>query len=87
MKNFINRTQVKAMTAVCSTKQEAQNVIARAKAVLADRSGQGALDTAIQVLIGIVLGALILGGLYLILNATVLPTITERIRDMFNYKG
>lgn len=42
---------------------------------------------AIQVLISIVLGALILGGLYLILNATVLPTITDRIKDMFNYHG
>lgn len=42
---------------------------------------------AIQILISIVLGALILGGLYLILNATVLPTITDRIKDMFNYHG
>jgi len=34
-----------------------------------------------------VLGALILAGLYLIINGTVLPTITERIKEMFNYKG
>ena len=76
MQNLINKVQVKTAAA-----------LVRAKAVLSNRSGQGALDTAIQVLISIVLGALILGGLYLILNATVLPTITDRIKDMFNYHG
>ncbi|EGW41469.1 DUF6133 family protein [Desulfosporosinus sp. OT] len=76
MQNLINKVQVKTAVA-----------IVRAKAALSNRSGQGALDTAIQVLISIVLGALILGGLYLILNATVLPTITDRIKDMFNYHG
>ena len=87
MKNFINKAQAKAMTTVYSTRTKAEGTLARAKATLSSRSGQGAMDTAIQVLIGIVLGALILGGLYLILNATVLPTITERIKEMFNYKG
>ncbi|ODA43186.1 DUF6133 family protein [Desulfosporosinus sp. BG] len=76
MQNLIYKVQVKTAVA-----------LDRAKAALSNRSGQGALDTAVQVLISIVLGALILGGLYLILNATVLPTITDRIKDMFNYHG
>lgn len=59
----------------------------RAKAVVSNRSGQGALDQMISVLIAIVLGALILGGLYLIINSTVLPELTRRIQDMFNYHG
>ena len=54
---------------------------------LTDRTGQGTLDVAITVLISIVLGALILAGLYLIVDDTVLPTITQRIKDMFNYGG
>ena len=33
------------------------------------------------------LGALILAGLYLIVDSTVLPTITQRIKDMFDYAG
>ena len=56
-------------------------------AALTDRTGQGTLDVAITVLISIVLGALILAGLYLIVDDTVLPTITQRIKDMFNYAG
>lgn len=39
---------------------------------LSDKSGQGALDTAIVVLISVVLGALILAGLYALLDDTVL---------------
>ncbi len=52
---------------------------------LRDNSGQGALDTAVVVLISIVLGALILAGLYALLDDTVLPTLTQKIQEMFNY--
>lgn len=79
MANFIRNTQVKAMTSIWTAKQKARE--------LADRTGQGTLDVAITVLISIVLGALILAGLYLIVDDTVLPTITQRIKDMFNYGG
>ena len=52
-----------------------------------DNSGQGALETAVTVLIAVVLGALILGGLYALIGDTVLPSLKERIQDMFNYTG
>lgn len=42
---------------------------------------------AIIVLISIVLGALILAGLYALIDDTVLPTLTKKIKDMFNYAG
>lgn len=87
MKNFMNKVQTRAISAVYSKKVQAQAVVEKAREVLSNTSGQGALDTAITVLISIVLGALILGGLYLILNATVLPQIQQRIQEMFNYKG
>ena len=54
-------------------------------AKVTDNSGQGALDTAVVVLISIVLGALILAGLYALLDDTVLPTLTQKIQEMFNY--
>ncbi|WP_353852766.1 DUF6133 family protein [Dehalobacter restrictus] len=87
MKIFMNKVQAKAMTAAYSAKARVADTLDRAKTTVSNRSGQGALDTAVSVLIAIVLGALILGGLYLIINGTVLPTITERIKEMFNYKG
>ena len=42
------------------------------KARLADNSGQGSVETAIQILIAVVLGALILAGLYALMKDTIL---------------
>lgn len=50
-------------------------------------AGEGYIDTAVKVLIAVVLGALVLAGLYAILNDTVMPTVTEKINEMFNYAG
>jgi len=38
-------------------------------------------------LIAVVLGALLLAGLYTLFGDTVLPTVTERVEEMFDYKG
>ncbi|MEG1578370.1 MAG: DUF6133 family protein [Oscillospiraceae bacterium] len=60
---------------------------AQAKAVLADNRAEGYIDTAVKILIAVVLGALLLAGLYALLGETVLPTLTQRIKEMFNYAG
>lgn len=52
-----------------------------------DNSGQGAVDTAVLVLISVVLGALILAGLYALLDGEVLPALSEKITEMFNYSN
>mgnify|MGYP000982301333 CR=1 FL=1 len=87
MRNFFKKAEIKVMGAYIGAKCKVQELGARAKDAVMNREGQGTLDVAITVLISIVLGALILGGLYLIVNSTVLPTITQKIKDMFNYKG
>jgi cytochrome c-type biogenesis protein CcmH/NrfG len=58
-----------------------------AKQVLTDRRGQATLDTAITILISVVLGALLLTGLYALFGNTIMPTVTQKIKDMFNYQG
>lgn len=60
---------------------------AQAKEVLADNRGETYIDTAVKVLIAVVLGALLLAGLYALLGDTVLPTLTKRIKEMFDYAG
>ena len=52
-----------------------------------DNAGEGYIDTAVKVLIAVVLGALVLAGLYAILNDTVMPTVTQKITEMFSYNG
>ena len=55
------------------------------KARLSGNSGQGSVETAIQILIAVVLGALILAGLYALMKDNILPTLTTKIQEMFNY--
>ena len=59
----------------------------RMKGVLANNSGENYVDTAVKILIAVVLGALLLAGLYALFGDVVMPTLTRRIQEMFNYAG
>lgn len=59
----------------------------RGRRILAANAGEGYIDTAIKILLAVVLGALLLAGLYALFGETVLPTLTQRIKEMFNYAG
>lgn len=52
---------------------------------LASNSGEGFVDTAVKILISIVVGALVLAGLYALFGDTILPTLSTKIKEMFNY--
>lgn len=54
---------------------------------LRDKSGESYVDTGIKILISVVIGALLLAGLYTLFNSTIMPTLTQRITEMFNYNG
>ena len=54
---------------------------------LRDKSGENYVDTGVKILIAVVIGALLLAGLYALFNTTIMPTLTERITNMFNYEG
>ena len=60
---------------------------AKIAGVLAQKSGEGFVDTALKILISVVIGALLLAGLYTLFKDTVLPTLTEKVRTLFNYQS
>ena len=71
-------------------KKAAQNVKAvavRAGMLMKDTKGENYVDTAVKILIAVVLGALLLAGLYALFGDVVMPTLTQRIQDLFNYAG
>ena len=71
-------------------KKAAQNVKAvavRAGMLMKDTKGENYVDTAVKILIAVVLGALLLAGLYALFGDVVMPTLTQRIQDMFHYAG
>lgn len=72
MKKFINK--VKSMF-TC------------AKAALSNNQGEGFVDSGVTILISVVVGALLLGGLYALFGDTILPSLTTKITDLFNYAG
>ena len=65
----------------------ALNEVMKVKGILNDTRGEGYIDTAVKILIAVVLGALLLAGLYALFGDVVMPTLVEKIRSMFNYAG
>lgn len=72
---------------VLKTKGQINSTAIKLRNVLRSQSGEGFVDTAIKILMSVVIGALILAGLYALFGNTILPTLTQRIKEMFNYAG
>ncbi len=72
---------------VTKVKNQIAGKVLMVKAILRSQCGENFVDSAIKILISVVLGALLLAGLYALFGNTVLPTLTQRIKDMFNYAG
>ncbi|MEG0824441.1 MAG: DUF6133 family protein [Oscillospiraceae bacterium] len=66
---------------------KANLMVIKARTALTNPCGEGFVDTAIKILMAVVIGALMLAGLYMLFDKTVLPTLTQRIKEMFNYAG
>ena len=93
-KNIANTAKTAAIN--CQT-----SIAAFHRRAVCGNAGEGYIDTAVKVLIAVVLGALaqmkrlrrrtiialVLAGLYAVLNDTVMPTVTQRIQEMFDYAG
>ena len=58
---------------------------AKAVHLLKDKRGENYVDTAVKILIAVVIGALLLAGLYALFGDVVMPTLTRRIQEMFIY--
>ena len=46
-----------------------------------------ATTTGVKIIIGVVIGALILAGLYALFNNVVIPNMTTKVTNMFSYTG
>lgn len=61
--------------------------VAKAHTVLDGTAAEAYVDTGVKILIAVVIGALLLGGLYALFNSTIMPTVTAKIQELFNYAG
>ena len=76
MKKFFNKL-----------KDKATNFAIRAKHAVVNVKAEGYVDSGVKILIAVVIGALLLAGLYTLFNSTIMPTVTNKITDLFNFKG
>ena len=59
----------------------------RSGEILREQRAEGFVDSAVKILISVVIGALLLAGLYALFGDVILPTLEERIIDMFDFAG
>ena len=70
-----------------SIKNKFNSAIISARTAIESTSGEGYIDTGVKIIIGVVIGGVILAGLYALFNTTIIPTLTSKIAQMFNYAG
>ena len=63
------------------------SIAVSAKTAIANTRAEGYVDSGVKILIAVVIGALLLSGLYALFNTTIMPTVTKKITDLFSYAG
>lgn len=59
----------------------------KTKSLYEDQRGEAFVELMVRILLIIVLGSLLLTGLYALIGDIVLPLLKERIQSMFNFAG
>ena len=68
-------------------RNKVNSMVATAKATVATKKAEGYVDSGVKILIAVVIGALLLAGLYALFNTTIMPTVTTKITELFSYNG
>ena len=76
MKNIFRKLKEKAGAFVLNVRTAVEN-----------KEAEGYVDSGVKILIAVVIGALLLAGLYALFNTTIMPTVSQKITSLFNYNG
>jgi len=76
MRKFINKV-----------KSHFRSAAVAVQTVVATKKAEGYVDSGVKILIAVVIGALLLAGLYTLFNTNILPTLTTKVTSLFNYAG
>ena len=87
MKKFFQKIADTVHSAVDHVKSAVTETVVRAETAVANNRAEGYVDPGVKILIAVVIGALLLSGLYALFNTTIMPTATNKITDLFNFKG
>lgn len=70
-----------------SIKNKLNRTAVAAKIAIENRRAEGYIDTGVKIIIGVVIGGLILAGLYALFNTVVIPNMTTKVTGFFDYSG
>ena len=70
-----------------SISNKLNSIAVSAKTAIANTRAEGYVDSGVKILIAVVIGALLLSGLYALFNTTIMPTVTSKITELFNFAG
>ena len=68
-------------------KEKFSSMCAKAAVAVMNYKAEGYVDTGVKILISVVIGALLLSLLYGLFKKTIMPTVTKKITELFNFKG
>lgn len=76
MKNIINKM-----------KNRVHSIANTVQSTIECKKAEGYVDSGVKILIAVVIGALLLAGLYTLFNTNIIPTLSQKITGLFNYSG
>ncbi len=68
-------------------RNKVNSIAIKAQNAIANKRAEGYVDSGVKILIAVVIGALLLAGLYTLFNSTIMPNVTSKITGLFNYAG
>ena len=68
-------------------KEKFNQIAVSARTAVDNVKAEGYVDSGVKILIAVVIGALLLAGLYALFNSTIMPTVTQKVQELFNYHG
>lgn len=83
MKNIRNKLTFKALTLREAAREKALALMAKAL----DATGEGYVDTAVKIIIAVVIGALLMAGLVALFNEVIMPRVNTEVTELFDAAG
>ena len=68
-------------------RNKVNSAISTVRAAVACKKAEGYVDSGVKILIAVVIGALLLAGLYVLFNTTIMPTVTTKISGLVQLRG
>ena len=72
---------------ITNIRNKFQSAAARTAVAISNIKAEGYVDSGVKILIAVVIGALLLAGLYALFGDVIMPTVTKKVQDLFNFKG